>query len=482
MSDPRHTLQAKFQPEHRYATFGEVLVRMHIRGFRCHTDTVVEINSPITAFCGLNGTGKSTLLHLAAAAFKDPKHTYYISSFFVVGKLDPAPFQDEANVEFQYWSKGSRIQTLTISRSPRTARWSGYKRRPEKTTLFAGVGHYLPRIEQRDFVVRNAKHIEVTATRHVREQVIKWSQVILGVSYDQISENVVTYSGRSGYILSSERAGVTYSESHMGFGEGRTLYLVRTLETLPEKSLVLIEEPETSLHPSAQHALARYLMDVSVRKGHQIILTTHSEYLLSALPAASRIFLLREASGNIKCLAGLSADEAVSLMTDGHKKSLTILVEDECARAVLREILRSVDQQFLKTVGIYVGGDAKTLGRTVKILRETGLSVAAVRDGDMSESPSENIFKLPGASPPEKEIFTSKDVRAHILRRYRVSVDDLVASLGSVDHHDWIRRLAERVNLDKGALLVDLARIYANAIPENERVSLRDALREAVKR
>ena len=84
MSDLRPTLQAKFAIEHRFDNFGPVLMQMHVRGFRCHNNTLIEIGSPISAFCGLNGTGKSTLLQLAAASCKRPGAewewpTYYLS-------------------------------------------------------------------------------------------------------------------------------------------------------------------------------------------------------------------------------------------------------------------------------------------------------------------------------------------------------------------------------------------------------------------
>lgn len=75
----------------------------------------------------------------------------------------------------------------------------------------------------------------------------------------------------------------------MGFGEGRTLYLVDLLENSPEQSLFVIEEPETSLHEHAQHELAKYLLDVCFRRHHQVILSTHSDQILSALPSASRL-------------------------------------------------------------------------------------------------------------------------------------------------------------------------------------------------
>ena len=483
MSDLRNTLQSKFAPTHRHANFGDVLIRMRVRGFRCHAKTVVEIQSPVTAFCGMNGTGKSTLLQVLAVAYKRPApvRSYYVKDFLVIGPLDPAPFTDSAEVEFTYRSSPTDHQTVTIRRRTTTQRWSGYTRRPEREVHFAGVGHYLPRIEQRDFVVRNAKNLQITGQQDVPQLVTDAASAILACQYSTAKSKAVTYSRHNGDVVCVQRGGVEYSEAHMGFGEGRTQSLVVALEKLPKKSLVLVEEPETSLHPSAQYALAKYLMDVSIRRGHQIFLTTHSEYLLNALPAASRLYLMRDGTDSIRCLAGLSAAEARSLMTHGATKALSVLVEDECARAIVRELLRRVDPGFLRTVGIYAGGDADSLAKTAGVLRDTRLSVAIVRDGDQPETPKNSVFKLPGEEAPEKELFNNAGVRAHVETRYGVRLADFFAGLGNVDHHEWIRHLASHVNVDESALLVELAGTYAASVSENDAVSLRDVLRESVR-
>lgn len=482
MSDPRNTLQSKFAPGNRFANFGNVLIRMRVRGFRCHANTLVEVRSPVTAFCGINGTGKSTLLQLLAVAYKRhaPAVSYYVKDFLVIGPLDPAPFSDTAEVELVFWKNPSDRQKVTIRRSTKTQRWSGYTRRPGREVYFAGIGHYLPRIEQRDFVVRNAKNLQITSEQDIPPVVRDAASQILACQYSAATSKAVTYSKYNGEIVCVQRGGVEYSETHMGFGEGRTQSLVVALETIPEKSLVLVEEPETSLHPSAQHAIAKYLMDVSIRRGHQIFLTTHSEYLLNALPTASRLYLMRDSTDSIRCLPGLSAAEARSLMTDGATKALSVLVEDECARAIVRELLRRVDPGFLSTTGIYSGGDAHALATTAKVLRDTGLSVAIVRDGDQPEVPKSSIFKLPGDAAPEKELFNNSNVRAYIETRYGVRLDDFFAGLGTVDHHNWMRRLASGVSVDERALLVELAGAYAAGVPENDALSLRNVLRESV--
>lgn len=481
MADPANDLQTMFDDRHRYNNFGNVLVQMGVWGFRCHDYTVVEVSSPITAFCGLNGTGKSTLLQLAACAYSgvDSSATpYYVKDFLVTGTLDPAPFSEFASVEYRYWQADSAPKIVTLTRNDETKRWLGYSRRPRRSVLFAGVGIYLPRVEQRDFIIRHASHLTVTGSEAVAKRIHVWTSKVLGYSYDQIDSHTVTHSGHTGQIVSVLRGGSRYSEAHMGYGEGRTQYLIKALETLPEKSLVLIEEPETSLHPSAQYEFGRYLVDVATVRRHQIMLTTHSEAILEALPPKSRLYVSRGESG-VDIVVGLTAQQAKSLMSQGHSKALHVLTEDICAQAILTEIIRHVDATFLSSVGIYPAGGADAIALTVRTLKATKLHVAAVRDGDKPATPNENIFKLPGCLPPEKEMFQNENVRACVQQTYGINLSDFETTLHGVNHHRWFALLAEHVHQAQAALVSECARVYARSLPENDVISLVDQLKAA---
>lgn len=483
MSDPRTKLQALFEEPHRFANYGEVLIRLHVRGFRCHANTAVDVMSPITAFCGLNGTGKSTLLQLAAACYRAPDattQTYYIKDFLVVSTLDPAPFAEEATVEARFWQEDRKTRPLTLSRNARTKRWQGYKRRPERPVFFAGIGLYLPKIEQRDFITRNATRLTIAETTIVAESIRSACCRVVGQPYNRVLSNRVRYSGHEGVIISVERQGTAYSEAHMGYGEGRSQYLVTHLETLPDRTLVLIEEPETSLHASAQHELGRYLVDVAVRRRHQVLLTTHSEPLLDALPSLSRVFLTRGHAG-VETIAGLSAAEAQSLMSQGRTKALVVLVEDPVGRAVLREILRRADPNLLDCISIHVAGGAEQIKQAMKTLAGAKLRLAAVRDADKPEVPKENLFRLPGSAPPEVEMLGAAAVTAHIREHYHFDLDGFRASLGAADHHAWFELLAGRLNCDEAALVAEAARVYVRALPETEVAPLVTLLREAAR-
>ena len=347
MTDPRIKLRSLFEENNRFANFGPVLSGMHVQGFRCHTSTHIDFDSPITALCGYNGTGKSTLLQLAASAYRPPNGAkrFYIRDFIVSGKLDTNPLTPTASVRYEYLRRKSSVllfrpQFVTVSR--KASKWTSYKRQPVRHVFFAGMGLYLPKVEQRDFVVRNAEKITIDDTTPVTAGSKNAICKILGCSYDQIDTNSVSYDNHTSKVVTVRRSGNNYSEANMGCGEGRVQHIVRFMETLPEQSLILLEEPETSLHPTAQYEFAKFLLEICIEKKHQIILTTHSEFILQVLPPESRLYLHRTSTG-IDLIPRLTASQAKSLMSGGMVKALYVLVEDDCAKSILTEIIRLID-------------------------------------------------------------------------------------------------------------------------------------------
>ena len=68
-----------------------------------------------------------------------------------------------------------------------------------------------------------------------------------------------------------------------GFGTNSLILLFHQVLAAKEGSTVLIEEPEIHLHPKAQADLAEVLAETAKAEDKQIIMTTHSEHLLSRL-------------------------------------------------------------------------------------------------------------------------------------------------------------------------------------------------------
>jgi len=448
MSDIRKRLEAKFKEGNRYSNFGPFLSSLNINGFRGINNLDVNFKFPITAISGLNGAGKSTLGQLAVCAYKKPSTSIdykrqYIKDFFPVSPADPSPISSSAKLLFKYQTdrRGiSREVTVTRARSA----WSGYKRQPERCCFYIGFTVYIPKVERRDLSIYGGKSLTLTDKREIDKVVQSKLARILGQKYDAVHFQGISHKRKESEIGIASRYGYSYSENNMGFGEGKVLYTVDKLENAPEQSLFVIEEPETSLHESAQYEFAKYLMDVCFRRHHQIILSTHSSVILNALPSQARKLVIRDSYG-VRIHNSISASQARSLLSSGHARSLDICVEDSFAKNLLIEAIRLKNRELLKSVSIHEIGDKDAVREATKILRRTGKKAIAVRDADMGEDKDNHIYSLPGNNPPEREVYDTEEVKLFIESKYDVDIGWILEREDIQDHHRITDVIAEEV-------------------------------------
>ena len=74
------------------------------------------------------------------------------------------------------------------------------------------------------------------------------------------------------------------------------------------KPIVIIEEPESFLHPQAQADFGRILQDMANELKLQIIITTHSPYFLSIKSPSDNILLERLKNKNNPCTSIVRSD------------------------------------------------------------------------------------------------------------------------------------------------------------------------------
>lgn len=114
---------------------------------------------------------------------------------------------------------------------------------------------------------------------------------------------------RAGYYDGGSEA--TLRTDYAGFGSQQILPVIAQLFSAPAGSLVMVEEPEISLHPAAQLDALRMFAD-AVDAGQQILLTTHSQTLLLALSVLGKE---RGMSPNDVALYHLSRDHGIPSAT-----------------------------------------------------------------------------------------------------------------------------------------------------------------------
>lgn len=464
MADTRKKLAGKFTSENRYSTFGHALKSIHIRGFRGVVDLNIDFQFPITAISGLNGAGKSTVGQLCLSAYKNfSGKRFYVRDFFPASAADPNPFTDDSNIIYEYHTEEpNNPQSLTVARTKKR-QWSGYKRQPERSCYYIGFTIYIPKVEQRDLSIYRGAQVVLGEQRAISDVAKQYVGRILGQQYNALHFQRITHGKKEGELGIASRFGAQYSENNMGFGEGRMLYLVDLLEHSPEKSLFVIEEPETSLHESAQRELGKYLLDVCNRRNHQIILTTHSSTLLQVLPEDARLMLIRDTSG-VTAFPGLSVALARSILSDGQHRDLTILVEDEFAKLLLTEIIRFMDQSLLGCVDIHPVGDQVAVRSGLKLLGQVKKrSCIAVRDADVGPDPEQDLYSFPGTQAPEQEVYKNEDVHSRLNTEFNIDVEHVLAQKGISNHHEFTATLAEKASAKADYLCTVAIKAYINS-------------------
>ena len=116
----------------------------------------------------------------------------------------------------------------------------------------------------------------------IDEQILNWLQRLeLIHSYDL---RPVSGAGRDyEFLVKKYKGGPDVRLTDIGFGVSQVLPVLILCYYAPEGSILILEQPEAHLHPKVQTELADVLIDVVKNRNLQIILESHSEYLLSRL-------------------------------------------------------------------------------------------------------------------------------------------------------------------------------------------------------
>jgi len=481
LADPKLALADKFQSHHRFTNFGPIIVSAKIDGFR-GVKAEIHFEYPVTALSGFNGSGKSTIGQLLLCGYKKlssalSSKRYYVVNFFPVSAADPKPFSDDASITMKYQTDKPEVyQELTVKRA--ATEWSGYKRQPERNTEYVGFTVYIPKVERRDLSIYHAKTMRL-GHRIDLANANAYVSKILGSPYDEVYFQGVLSAKREGELGVARRFGAVYSENNMGFGEGRVVYTVRLLETCPTQSLIVLEEPETSLHESAQYEFAKYLIDVSNRRGHQIVFSTHSSSMMDALPAVGRKLLVRGEDG-VAVYDRVSSSRIKTALSAGETGHAIICVEDEFAQSLLREILRRYDKALLSSVAVMPFGDAKAVVSAKNALRKAGVKALAVRDADKGDNKGERIYKLPGSLAPEKEIFTNNKVINSLRDNYGVDFNAILAADPTLDHHKYSECCCTKAQTSREVLETDCIRAFLNDVGDHWYAALCQDIQQAI--
>lgn len=436
-----------------------------ISGFKSEVE--LDFKSAITAICGKNGVGKTTLIKFLYSAFADGNvaaahskfsESNFTASIFKNNKLCTP--EESAQGGFNaYYLEPSRECTKIIEYLRSTDNIEELLEGVDDNRSFSDV-KFKPLIEN-----------------------------LIGKSYASIAFYEIAdampheYNFPFPYFKVELPNGSSYTNTDMGMGELACLYVTWFIyHYIEPKSLLFIEEPENFISAYSQLRLMDLIADQSFSQKLWVILSTHSEHILSKVGIE-----------NIRILSQYCMENRSAISNPKHvRKYLSALglssntlgiyiVEDELARFFLEYILEKNDPDMLTDFSVIQMRCDSNIEKIVKHYEPTPappFEIIAVLDADQSAEIKPLFGKhiyttaLPSAQKltPEQELWSILDSNIDIIAEWLdINADrlrDAVEDSRHGDHHDRYAKIAVACRKNKRELVDAILRKWYQS-PEN---------------
>lgn len=411
----------------------------------------IQISNGITAICGLNGAGKSTIISAIKA---------------LIGL--PLSVQDCQRLQ------GNIVHGIAIQR--------------EKIACSSEDGE---RLIDKGWDLSKIQYVDCTASINTQEYMIQ--QTNLGELLEQYEEYSLDSDAIKiiSYLIGKQYSscvvwelddvegedttlpyfrvsvdGAVYDSRSMGNGEHFLLFLFWCINRTEKDTLLLIEEPETYISIKSQIAFSNYLGMQMAEKGTKIILTTHSPYILNNIKNEN-VRIVSRVGNNTTIVTPDENMPAESILGLSGEYVGTFFVEDRVASDLLAVILEDKAPYVLKkyTIDIATGGETAVSERLhFPKSEKIRYDFIGVYDGDMRARLSTDNLQwkwcfLPGDTATE-ETFRgyshNPDIIAKLSSYLNKNEDHIITILSTIDGsdcHDWFEELRKRLSVDGRTLV-----------------------------
>jgi predicted ATPase len=423
----------------------------------------IKFRGGISAICGGNGVGKSTLLEAIAGTIISPN---FAKKYIDHGRLQQATLTSSLIID-----QNPVTRSLTFSEN-------GHQVDGEFTCEIIHINPATLALRVISFLSGTANFSEVLDSLESKVATateIDHISYILGKNYESIetyeiedyslAENEVedhpSDAGESTETFPYFRVvsnGMAYTSETMGLGELSLFILVWTLNRLSENSILLIEEPETYISPSSQKKFMNFLARISDIKHVWVILTTHSPSIVDHIPLDKTTLLSRGDQGVI-VIDTPTKFQLDQVLDKSHSYSGILVVEDEVAKVFLSSLLSKIAPDIHQRFEILIATDGGKLTNLIKCFPKgsSWLEIFAVYDGDQrNKNIEDNTIKygfLPNNSAPElvlqNTVIHNLESLSQAINRQIEDVRVVLGAIEGVELHDWLEEFCKRLNIEK---------------------------------
>ncbi len=395
-------------------------------------NTKIEFNFPLTFLVGKNGGGKSsTLQSLYGCPLNKSLGTYWFSTeldpindlknnrnCFIYGYLLDGALKEvlkqraprKGNLD--YWEPSKPIKKYQMDTSERISpinkeveyidfrselsafdkfmyfqSFKSTKRIKSKQDYIRRHSSKLKRVLDESIIAKyyNKEMNELPVL--ISDEEIKSVSYILGKEYNEVIILKHQFFKEWGSSVRFKNNKLDYSEAFAGSGETAVILLVNKIHHCKDETLVLLDEPETSLHPGAQTRLIEYIIDEIKKKRLQVVISTHSPFFLKNMPTNSiKVFSINNA-GNFHVENNRKPKEAfVELEIEETNDKNQIIVEDLLAKDLLEYCLKKLGDDIYKSFEVkYLPGGASSVKQRLSTIMEFENKPYVIFDGDQKQ-------------------------------------------------------------------------------------------------
>ena len=404
--------------------------------------TEIPCEEGIQIICGLNGAGKTTLfsgIKDIIGILLDEQGTMKIESANINGNimLDGVMYYCEN-------SKGKRLVDQ-IDCSERVGVLEYFQ-------IFRTLDLFWKQ-ENLDELIEQNESIELEKID--REEI----NYLIGREYSKISlvEIEDIYENNTIPFFSVQSEGSCYDSRKMGMGEYCLMYIYWYIKRAKENSIILIEEPESFVSIKSQKNLMNFVVKNIITKKISFIISTHSPFIIEKV-SNKNICVISRAIGNVSVRRPKDKQANKILGSEENIKG-TFLVEDDMAHDFLHIMLRREDTDIFRNYSIKIAGSSGEITKVMKldILNEVEHHIIGIYDDDQREQNLKDNKLLHTFLPPEKDVETEMKkmiLEGNILEdlscrigKSKEEIIEVISQVNGEDHHDWLRDLADLLNL-----------------------------------
>lgn len=382
------------------------------------------------ALTGENGSGKSTVISCAAAAF-------YVPSFYdYFGNPRKGAF-----IEFEFEGKRRSVREK-----------SGVWKSPSHKEFLGITGFY-----EGSIVFGNRfKDIEYSLLGKlalIKKDQLRDASDFVKKSLGNILQNDEEYY-KTLYVLKNKEAerlglqrsayyyenkGALISQLNMSTGENLLLTILSSIEKRLKKKVygeipafMFLDEVELALHSSALRRLVFFLRNIAEKNNTVVLFSTHSIELIRSISSENIFYLQRHVDGSIEVINPCYPVYATrNLESSNYGHDYIIMVEDNLAKTIVEKILS--EKRLLsnkRVLVISVGGWPQVLRFAYDTIRSnlalSTTKILIILDRDIKDSVAGFMKKEKIGFSIEPSYLPIKSIEKYLLEKIVKNVDTIL--------------------------------------------------------